>query len=137
MVLTEAQAALIKGMLLRGDKQSDIAAWFGVNSGRVAEINKGHRFPKVQAAAWSLLPPPGPYRLTPLREPPPANGNGTVLSEFEQRLSGELAKMTHERRQTNEKIDLLMHQQRDLRILMGSLEKPQTPRIGRRRPLGS
>ena len=33
MALTETQAALIKGMLKRGDKQSDIAAWFGVTPG--------------------------------------------------------------------------------------------------------
>ena len=30
-------AAVVKGMLLRGDRRHDIAAWFGV-SGRIAEI---------------------------------------------------------------------------------------------------
>ena len=50
MALSEAEAALIKGMLKRGDKQSDIAAWFRCNAGRVAEINKGRRHPKVKAA---------------------------------------------------------------------------------------
>ena len=31
--LTEYDAALVKGMLARGDRQHDIAAWFGVNGG--------------------------------------------------------------------------------------------------------
>ena len=48
MALTETQAALIKGMLKRGDKQSDIAAWFRCNAGRIAEVNKGWRHPKVR-----------------------------------------------------------------------------------------
>jgi hypothetical protein len=34
--LSAADAALIKGMLSCGDRQHDIAAWFGVNGGRVA-----------------------------------------------------------------------------------------------------
>ena len=41
MALDRADAALIKGMLARGDKQSDIAAFFGTNGGRVAEIDTG------------------------------------------------------------------------------------------------
>ena len=36
--LTDRDAAVIKGMLIRGDRQHDIAAWFGVNSARIAEI---------------------------------------------------------------------------------------------------
>ena len=59
--LTAADAAVIKGMLDRGDRQHDIAAWFGVNSGRIAEIATGTRFPEVQAAAHDVLPPAGPY----------------------------------------------------------------------------
>lgn len=59
--LSEADAAIVKGMLERGDRQHDIAAWFGVNSGRVAEIATGVRFPWVQAASAEQLPPPGPY----------------------------------------------------------------------------
>jgi hypothetical protein len=42
--LTAAHAALVKGMLKRGDRQHDIAAWFGVNGGRIAEIANGDRF---------------------------------------------------------------------------------------------
>ena len=61
-------AALIKGMLARGDKQSDIAACFLINSGRVAEINTGEKFANVPAASPDDLPPrgayPSPYELS-------------------------------------------------------------------------
>lgn len=58
--LTEADAAIIKGMLARGDRQHDIAAWFGVNGGRIAEIATGATFGKVKAS-YHQLPPSGPY----------------------------------------------------------------------------
>jgi hypothetical protein len=61
--LSEAHASLVKGMLLRGDRQHDIAGWFGVNPGRIAEVKDGHLYPDVQPAAPQLLPPqvpPGP-----------------------------------------------------------------------------
>ena len=48
-------------MLIRGDRQHDIAAWFGVNSARIAEIAKGDRFFWVEIAQNEELPPPGPY----------------------------------------------------------------------------
>jgi hypothetical protein len=54
---------LIKGMLRRGDSQSDIAACFLVNSGRIAEINTGERSPEVEAALEEL--PPGPPYASP------------------------------------------------------------------------
>lgn len=59
--LDSADAAIVKGMLQRGDRQHDIAAWFGVNAGRVAEIANGMTFPGVSAAAANNLPPQGPY----------------------------------------------------------------------------
>jgi hypothetical protein len=58
--LTTQDAAVIKAMLARGDRQHDIAAWFGVNGGRIAEISTGQRFSWVKAADGTL-PPPGPY----------------------------------------------------------------------------
>ncbi len=64
LVLNEWDAALIRGMLNRGDRHHDIAAFFGVNQGRVAEIKTGSRLPGVQAADAGDLPPKGPY-LTP------------------------------------------------------------------------
>jgi hypothetical protein len=48
-------------MLARGDRQSDIAAFFGVNSGRIAEINTGKRSSEVRAAGAEHLPEAGPY----------------------------------------------------------------------------
>jgi hypothetical protein len=48
-------------MLWRGDRQSDIASYFGVNGGRIAEISTGARFGGVEMAPQDTLPPPGPY----------------------------------------------------------------------------
>jgi hypothetical protein len=61
--LSAADAALVKGMLARGDRQSDIAAYFMVNSGRVSEVNTGKAHHHVARAAQDRLPPPGPYNL--------------------------------------------------------------------------
>lgn len=60
ITLTETDAALVKGMLRRGDRQHDIAAWFGVNGGRIAEIATSDRYGSVPPAKDELLPPPGP-----------------------------------------------------------------------------
>jgi len=59
-VLDEADAAIAKAMLARGDRQHDIAAWFGVNGGRIAEIATGYTFDWVEPYTGEL-PPPGPY----------------------------------------------------------------------------
>jgi hypothetical protein len=60
--LTEADAAIAKGMLTRGDRQHDVAAWFGVNGGRVAELASGKLFWWVSPAPVDHgLPPSGPY----------------------------------------------------------------------------
>jgi hypothetical protein len=59
--LTDDVIALIKGMLARGDRQSDIAACFLINGGRIAEINHGKRGADAVAAKPDDLPPPGPY----------------------------------------------------------------------------
>ncbi len=61
IVLTEDDARVVKGMILRGDRQHDIAAWFGVNGGRIAEVATGATFWWVSAAALEILPLPGPY----------------------------------------------------------------------------
>ncbi len=59
--LTREDVALVKGMLARGDRQSDIAAFFGVNGGRIAEINTGQKWSDVDASSVEKLPPAGPY----------------------------------------------------------------------------
>lgn len=61
MRLSESDAAVVKGMLKRGDRQHDIAAWFGVNGGRIAEVATGARYHWVLPAKQDRLPPPGPY----------------------------------------------------------------------------
>jgi len=58
--LSHADAAIVKGMLLRGDRQHDIAAWFGVNGGRIGEISKRKKFTEVLPETKNL-PKPGPY----------------------------------------------------------------------------
>lgn len=60
--LTAADAAVVKAMLARGDRQSDIAAFFKVNAGRISEINTGKAFVTVTAANDNV-PPPGPYAV--------------------------------------------------------------------------
>ena len=59
--LTDRDAAIVKGMLARGDRQHDIAAWFGVNGGRIAEIATGQKFGSVTSVGQANLPPSGPY----------------------------------------------------------------------------
>ena len=61
VTLDSDDVAIIKGMLARKDRQHDIAAWFGVNGGRIAEIATGAKFPGVIAAPSGDLPPRGPY----------------------------------------------------------------------------
>ncbi|MBB4390067.1 hypothetical protein GGE61_006433 [Rhizobium leguminosarum] len=59
--LSLQDASLVKGMVSRGDRHHDIASWFGVNQGRIAEVNDGHLHPTARPAPADQLPPPGPY----------------------------------------------------------------------------
>jgi len=60
--LSYRETQVVKGMLLRGDRQHDIAAYFGVNGGRVAEIASGDcAYPNAPPTPPAELPPPGPY----------------------------------------------------------------------------
>jgi hypothetical protein len=53
---------IVKGMLLRGDRQHDIASYFGVNGARISEIANGtNNYPNAQPMPEADLPPPGPY----------------------------------------------------------------------------
>jgi hypothetical protein len=58
--ITKADVPLIKGMLHRGDRQHDIASWFGVNGGRIAEISTREKFSDILMQI-DRLPPEGPY----------------------------------------------------------------------------
>ena len=59
--LSETDASIVKGMAQRGDRHHDIAAWFGVNQGRIAEVLSGDKHRNAPIAPRGKLPPPGPY----------------------------------------------------------------------------
>jgi hypothetical protein len=73
MIITEADAPLIRGMILRGDPYHHIAAYFAENQGRIGEVANGmkspsavkkgakRRWPDSRTAEPHELPPPGPY----------------------------------------------------------------------------
>jgi hypothetical protein len=61
MPLNDQEVAIVKGMIARGDRQHDIAAYFGVNGGRIGEINTDKRGQGINAAPSNQLPPAGPY----------------------------------------------------------------------------
>ncbi|XHS03064.1 hypothetical protein ACFB49_46880 [Sphingomonas sp. DBB INV C78] len=79
--LSERDAAIIKTMIARGDRQHDIAAWFGVNSGRIGEIASGKTFDGVALAAGNL-PPRGPY---------PSGREATIVLDALAQAKGALA----------------------------------------------
>jgi hypothetical protein len=58
--LEASDAPIIMGMVARDDRDHDIAAWFGVNQGRIAEVKDGSKFGIVAAAPADELPPKGP-----------------------------------------------------------------------------
>jgi hypothetical protein len=49
--LTNHDASIALGMEARGDRDHDIAAWFGVNQGRIAEVKQGSHGSFLEAAA--------------------------------------------------------------------------------------
>jgi hypothetical protein len=114
---TGEDIAIIKGMLARGDKQSDVAAYFGTNSGRIAETNTGQRYAGILPAAPHQLPPAGPH----------VSGNVQIV--------GIADEFRREQQKTNEKLDHVLRQLAAFGRNIGVLENPQVPRIGRRRPL--
>ena len=56
--LTNQEAAIVLGMLNRDDKHQDIAAWFGINQGRIAEVEQGSHG-NISPAPAKDLPPKG------------------------------------------------------------------------------
>ncbi len=57
--LSGREAAKILSMLARGDRKHDVAAWFGVNQGRIAEVEDG-AFGNAKETDLKSLPPSGP-----------------------------------------------------------------------------
>lgn len=60
MSLTSNDGKKIVGMAARGDKHHDIAAYFGENQARVAEVLSGQMFGNISAAPADELPIKGP-----------------------------------------------------------------------------
>jgi hypothetical protein len=54
--LTRAQVVDIKRRLYQGDHQHDIAAAYGLNQGRISEINTGKRYADIVVGGDSLVP---------------------------------------------------------------------------------
>jgi hypothetical protein len=46
-------------MLARGDREHDVAAWYGLNSARIQEVKRGEHGPLTIAPADTELPPAG------------------------------------------------------------------------------
>jgi len=62
ITLGHRETRVVKGMLARGDRQHDIASYFGVNPARINEIASGdNNYPNAQPTPEAELPPPGPY----------------------------------------------------------------------------
>ncbi len=59
--VTEDMASKIKGMIARGDTSQAIAAWFGINMGRVSDVKNGILHEDCGPAPIEELPPSGPY----------------------------------------------------------------------------
>ncbi|WP_064842459.1 hypothetical protein [Rhizobium phaseoli] len=62
MAFSNKEASIVLGMVARGDKRHDIAAWYGENQARVAEVEQG-QYGNLAAAPSDELPPrgaPGP-----------------------------------------------------------------------------
>jgi hypothetical protein len=147
-ITNSADASIVKGMAARGDRQSDIAAWFGLNNGRINEVIKAstkhaRQFRDVAPAPLHALPPPGPYSYFTPRP------GASLADQLQQALASqdlkwaqglatireELRISAHERRQTNDKLDQLQRQlvtfARDVKLI----EPPTTPKPTSRRPL--
>jgi hypothetical protein len=58
LALTNRDASIILGMVARGDKRHDIAAWYGENQARIAEVEQG-QYGNLTAAPANELPPKG------------------------------------------------------------------------------
>lgn len=59
ITLTNRDASIVLGMVARDDREHDIAAWFGVNQGRIAEVKAGSHG-SIPAVSAQDLPPKGP-----------------------------------------------------------------------------
>lgn len=59
MSVKPEDVSMIRGMLNRGDKMQDIAAFFGINQARIHEVKDG-KYGNYSPAPMGELPPKGP-----------------------------------------------------------------------------
>ena len=57
--LPRRDARIALGMMRRGDRQADIAAWFGVNQGVISVLTRTSESSALQAPVADKLPPKG------------------------------------------------------------------------------
>ena len=128
-ITSAADAAIIKGMMARGDRKHDVAAWFGLNPGRLYD-NIRKKYADVPPAPEHMLPPPGPFSYF-IERPGMslADQLRQVLAALDIKWSQALATMREElreavtqrreahaeTRQLNEKLDMLLRQNLELR----------------------
>jgi hypothetical protein len=126
---TAVDAAIIKGMCARGDKQHDVASWFGCNSGRINETKKGRRFPDAEPASIHPLPPPGPYTF---------GGRGAAdAQDDDPRKEQKLQKLIEQTATGLEKLRLTQNNLLKFARELGIIEKPEAPKTSRRHPMGA
>ena len=65
IVITKSMVSKILAMVARGDRRHDIAAWFGVNQGRIKEVEDGDHGSQSLASPGELPPSgsPGPKAM--------------------------------------------------------------------------
>ena len=59
LAIGEAEMPIVLAMIARGDRKHDIAAWFGVNQGRIKQAEEG-KWGSPPLAGADELPPKGP-----------------------------------------------------------------------------
>jgi hypothetical protein len=106
------ETCIVKGMLARGDRQHDIASYFGVNGGRIAEVANGTNiYPNAQPTPEADLPPPGPYMTKFAVQSVIDTLNEAIealeLAEAEDELAGVKAALVLARETIQNKIDAL------------------------------
>jgi hypothetical protein len=62
ITVKKADIPIIIGMISRGDRHHDIAAWFGLNQGRIADTQEG-KYGPPEIVPDLKLPPKGPPGL--------------------------------------------------------------------------
>lgn len=99
--LTREDVRIVLGMQKRGDREHDIAAWFGVNQDRVAEAKEG-KFGNVGAAQSRELPPKGPPGMKGRRLRGQAEAALDAVKNGENKVAIEILKKAIENYDANE-----------------------------------